>query len=65
MMHNSPSVFEKLSWTVEDVARELKVSQRHIYKLISESRIPYFKLGRLVRFSPVRVSEWLQKGGTR
>jgi excisionase family DNA binding protein len=38
-------------WTIEDVARELKVSVRHLYKLVSEDRIPYAKVGRLVRFS--------------
>ena len=58
-------VFEKLVWSVEDVARELSVSVRHIYKLMSCNKIPYSKVGRSVRFSPVRISEWLQKGGTR
>lgn len=64
---DSPSdlVFEKQVWTTEDVARELNISVRYVYKLISEDRIPYSKVGRLVRFSPVRVIEWLQKGGTR
>ena len=58
-------VFEKQVWTTEDVARELNISSRYVYKLISEDRIPYSKVGRLVRFSPVRVIEWLQNGGTR
>ena len=58
-------VFEKQVWTTEDVARELNISPRYVYKLISEDRIPYSKVGRLVRFSPVRVIEWLQNGGTR
>jgi excisionase family DNA binding protein len=63
---NSPEpVFDKLVWSVEDVAKELSVSVRHVYKLISENKIPYAKVGRLVRFSPVKISEWLQKGGTR
>ena len=58
-------VFDKLVWSVEDVARELSVSVRHVYKLMSENQIPYCKVGRLVRFSPVKIAEWLQKGGTR
>jgi len=58
-------VFEKLVWSVEDVAKELSISVRHVYRLISEDRIPYSKVGRLVRFSPVKIAEWLQKGGTR
>lgn len=58
-------VFDKLVWSVDDVARELSVSVRHVYKLISGDKIPYAKVGRLVRFSPVKISEWLQKGGSR
>lgn len=57
--------FDKLVWTAEDVARELNVSSRYVYKLVSMDRIPYSKVGRLVRFSPVRVIEWLNQGGTR
>lgn len=63
------SVFDnsivKLVWTADDVARELQCSLRHVRKLVSEDRIPYFKIGRLVRFSPLRIREWLLKGGTR
>lgn len=58
-------VFEKSVWSVEDVARELSISVRQVYRLISSDQIPYAKVGRLVRFSPARISEWLQKGGTR
>ena len=58
-------VFEKLVWSVEDVAKELSISVRHVYRLISEDKIPYSKVGRLVRFSPMKIAEWLQKGGTR
>ncbi len=55
----------KLVWTVDDAARELECSVRHVRKLVSENKIPYLKIGRLVRFSPLRVREWLHKGGTR
>ena len=57
--------FDKLVWSVEDVAKELSISVRQVYRLISSDRIPYAKVGRLVRFSPAKISEWLQKGGTR
>lgn len=70
MMSPSPApkqalVFDKLVWTIEDVACELDCSIRHVYKLIATDRIPYAKVGRLVRFSSVRISEWLKQGGTR
>lgn len=64
----SASFFEinnKLVWTVDDVAKELNCSTRHIRKLVSRNRIPFFKVGRLVRFSPFKISAWLQNGGTK
>lgn len=57
--------FEKLAWSVEDVARTLDVSVSHVYHLVSSDKIPYAKVGRIVRFSPAKISEWLQKGGSR
>jgi excisionase family DNA binding protein len=69
---NSPSLdpqvqalFEKLVLTYEDVATELNVSVSFVRKLVSEDKIPYAKVGRLVRFSRLRIQEWLQKGGNR
>lgn len=58
-------VFDKLVWTVEDVARELHCSVRHVRKLVSIDRIPYCKVGHLVRFSPTKVLAWVDKGGSR
>lgn len=58
-------VFEKLVWTVEEVARELGISERHVYKLISQRRIPYSKIGRRTVFLRSKVTEWLLKGGTK
>jgi len=54
-----------LVWTIEDVARELKVSVRHVYRLLAEDKIPHAKVGRLVRFSPSQIEEWIKRGGTR
>jgi len=58
-------VFEKLTLTAEDVAKELNCSIRLVHKLVHNDRIPYAKVGRLVRFSRLRIHEWLQKGGNR
>lgn len=60
------SFFEnKLVWTVDDVAKELFCSTRHVKRLVSRDEIPYSRIGRLVRFSPSKVHSWLSKGGTR
>lgn len=52
-------------WDVMDVARELKCSRRTVFKLVQKDLIPYAKVGRLLRFCPARIEEWLAGGGTR
>jgi len=47
---------------VDEVADLLKVAKQTIYGWIHEGRIPYEKVGRLVRFSPSRIESWLEKG---
>jgi excisionase family DNA binding protein len=45
--------------TVTDVATLLNVSERQVYKLAAEHRIPCFKIGGSVRFDPVAIALWL------
>lgn len=44
---------------IDQLARRLGTSHRHIRRLIAEQRIPYLKVGRLVRFDPEEINEWL------
>lgn len=44
----------------EEVARRLGTTVRHIRRLVFERRIPYVKVGRLVRFDPDDMREWLE-----
>lgn len=46
--------------TTAEVAGLLGVAKRHIYRLVSEDRIPYLKWGRLLRFDPVEIAAWLE-----
>ena len=57
--------FDNLVWTIKDVAKELNCSIRLVQKLVAEDKIPYAKVGRLVRFSRLRIYDWLTKGGSR
>ncbi|MBI1859820.1 MAG: helix-turn-helix domain-containing protein [Deltaproteobacteria bacterium] len=52
-------------WTIEDLARELKISVRNVYRLTSQDKIPFSKIGKSVRFSPDQIEEWLRRGGTK
>jgi excisionase family DNA binding protein len=46
---------------IHGVAEVLGVTPRHIQRLVAERRIPYFKVGRFVRFDPGELNEWLNE----
>jgi excisionase family DNA binding protein len=45
--------------TIDQLADRLGVSVRHIRRLIAEKRVPYLKVGWLVRFDPTEIAGWL------
>ena len=47
---------------IEQLAEHLGTSHRHIRRLIAEKRIPYVKVGRLIRFDPAEIAAWLDCG---
>jgi excisionase family DNA binding protein len=40
--------------TIDRLAERLEVNERHIRRLIAERRVPYRKLGKLIRFAEHR-----------
>jgi excisionase family DNA binding protein len=47
------------------LADHLGVNSRHVRRLIAERRIPYLKWGRLIRFDPAEVADWLEASRVR
>ena len=47
------------------VADRLGVNHRFIRRLVAERRIPYLKVGRLLRFDPVEIDAILAAGAER
>ena len=47
--------------TVVDIAELLNISERQVYKLAAEHRIPCFKVGGCIRFDPRAVAVWLRQ----
>ena len=45
--------------TVAEIANRLRVSRHTIYSWVSQKRIPYLKVGRLLRFDLHVVEQWL------
>src|SRR5947209_4620021 len=46
--------------TVQEVAELLGVSDKHIYEMIADGRLPAFRVGRSVRLDPQDVADWLR-----
>lgn len=44
---------------VSSIARRMGVNVRYVRRLVAERRIPYYKVGHLLRFDPVEVEHWL------
>jgi excisionase family DNA binding protein len=46
---------------VDAVAQALGVTSRHVRRLVAERRIPFFKVGKFVRFDPGELDVWLDQ----
>jgi excisionase family DNA binding protein len=44
---------------IDGLATRLGVSARFVRRLVEERRVPFVKVGRLVRFDPVEVEAWI------
>ena len=45
----------------DEVAVALRVTPRHVRRLVAERRIPFVKVGRFVRFDPGELDIWLDQ----
>ncbi len=45
---------------VDELAERLNISVRHVRRLVAERRIPYLKVGHLLRFEPAAIDAWVQ-----
>lgn len=47
--------------TIEEVAKNLKVGKSTVYRMVKEGKLPGTKIGRVWRFSSLRISEMFIK----
>jgi len=45
--------------TIDQLAEHLGITTRHVRRLVAERRVPYLKVGKLVRFDPAEIAAWL------
>ncbi|MTA14197.1 MAG: excisionase family DNA-binding protein [Actinobacteria bacterium] len=46
--------------SISDAAVHLGVTERYIRRLVYERRVPFYKVGRLVRFREAELDQWLE-----
>jgi excisionase family DNA binding protein len=51
--------------TYEQAAEYLNDNARHLRDLVARGELPYVKLGRLVRFLPDHLDEWMREQAER
>lgn len=44
---------------IDQLAQRLGITVRHVRRLVAERRVPYLKVGKLVRFDSVEIAVWL------
>ena len=47
--------------TIQEVAKYLKLNVKTAYRLVSEGKLPGFKVGGSWRFKKVDLEEWIEK----
>lgn len=52
---------EKLLWTYQDLAEEMRMSLGHTKVLVKKHNAPRLKIGKSVRFEKDAISRWLKK----
>ena len=46
---------------IEAVASWLGISPHTLYKMVSQRRIPYVKVGSRVKFDPLKLEDWIKQ----
>lgn len=57
----APTTVHQQLLDIEAVARRLGVGVRYVRRLVAERRIPFIKIGRLVRFDPDEIEAWINE----
>jgi excisionase family DNA binding protein len=46
--------------TIDQLAERLGITVRHVRRLVANKQVPYYKVGKLVRFDPNEITGWLR-----
>ena len=49
--------------SVDEIAAYLGISKESVYKWLEKRKIPAHRIGKLWKFQPSEVDDWVRKGG--
>jgi excisionase family DNA binding protein len=58
----NPKLFDNRIMRIEQVAEMLQFSKWHIYRLVSQNKIPFRKKGKTLFFIEREIFDWLNEG---
>ena len=50
---------------IDELSEIIGLSQSAIYKMVNTKRIPYVKVGRLVKFEPIKIRLWIEQNSVK
>jgi excisionase family DNA binding protein len=63
LMEKQKKLQSNILMTVKDVATYLAVTERTVYRLVKDHRLPAYKVGGQWRFKADMIEGWIQKDG--
>lgn len=60
MLEVRPAQHQPVLLSIPDAAVHLGVTERYVRRLVYERRVPFYKVGRLVRFRETELDQWLE-----
>jgi len=58
---NGLSVIDRRLLTIQETAQYTGLSVHTLYTMVSQRRIPYVKVGRLVKFDRTMLDQWIKQ----
>ena len=50
-------------WKADDIAAVMCLPRASVYDLVRSGALPVVRIGRLIRFAPDQIAEWISAGG--
>lgn len=50
---------------VNEAAKILDIPQEQLYSYVRRGLLPHVRVGRVIRFDPIQLEEFIERGGTK